>query len=186
VSSRRLAGDGPSAKRTTEGKINRDPGILNQRNVARRLAGGARGRAAHHSGGANRRTQGWAGRPRARRRSPPRPRWIDQFTAGPRGDVCPRRAEFDGLPKTAACSPPGRVMGVSPAGNRPTFSERSQRPASSPSVQRMSRHNPDTGRIVCFGRRTTVAHPGSTPTPASPEMDVTDAHRRDRGKVHES
>jgi hypothetical protein len=77
-------------------------------------------------------------------------------------------------------------MGVSPAGNRPTISERSQRPPSPPSVQRMSRHNPDTGRIVCFGRRTTVAHPGSTPTLASPEMDVTDAHRRDRGKVHGS
>lgn len=116
-------------------EINRDPGILNQRNVARRFAGGAGGRAAHHSGGANRRTQGWAARPRARRRSPPGPRWIDQFTAGPRGEVCPRRVEFEGLPKTAACSPPGCLMGATPAGNRPMFSGSSKRPTSPPSSQ---------------------------------------------------
>lgn len=77
-------------------------------------------------------------------------------------------------------------MGVFAAGDRPTFSERLQQPTSPPSVQRMSRHNPVAVGIACFGRRTPVAHPGSTPTRASPEMDVTGAHRNDRGKVHGS
>jgi hypothetical protein len=94
----------------------------------------------------------------------------------------PARAELKGRAKTAMCSTPGCVMFTSPAGDRPAVSERSKQP----SLQRMSRHNLDAGGIACFGRRTPGAHPASMPSPSSPEIDISGAHGRDRGKVHGS
>jgi hypothetical protein len=81
-------------------------------------------------------------------------------------------------------------MVTSPAGNRPAFSESAKRPMFRPSLQGMSRRNPDTGDTPRFGVRTTFAAPGSTPALAPPEIDMSDCHSHDHshdhGKVHES